>query len=522
MKQPSTRSANLLYLATMVAIVTIGARLQHWSFGWGLIATEVALVLAPTILFLRLARLPVRETLRLRWPGWRPAILSLVIGAGFWPLSIALDQVSALLLGYVPPTPPGYWPTTPAQALLLATGLVIAAPVCEEALFRGYIQRAYQRDGQRRGFLLVSLLFALYHLRFQGLPALLPIALVLGYLAWRSDSLVPSVLAHLAHNGLACLVMVTKALGWSAPTTSLPVAGLGLALAGPPLALVALWQFRRCTTAPTPPPPPEPARRLSHGWPLLAAGAIYLAMAGLELATYGPPSLLPAPPLQLQAAPWQAPVHYTYRIRNTVGDLVGTATCAVTPDERGFTLTTEVHQDAFEARQGRSYWKSGWVKHRLTAHWLRDGLHLTTAEASQEGEFDRIEFAVAPSAEGLAFTVSEDGSTWPDLPLPADALLITEWPWRLSALPFAPGYRARVTLAWPRLWQPERERNEPAAQETTLQVVTSTPITTPAGRFVAWQVTLGNGQTAWYDVKPPHALLQHDDGFVVLQLESME
>ncbi|NUM45516.1 MAG: hypothetical protein HUU38_12500 [Anaerolineales bacterium] len=67
---PSIRSANWLYLLSMLLILTVGTFLQKTSFQWGLLGTEFFLILLPTILFLRANRLSLTGTLSLRWPGW--------------------------------------------------------------------------------------------------------------------------------------------------------------------------------------------------------------------------------------------------------------------------------------------------------------------------------------------------------------------------------------------------------------------------------------------------------------------
>ena len=43
-------------------------------------------------------------------------------------------------------------------------------------MFRGYVQRAYDRGKPLTGIMVGGLIFALYHLQFQGLFALLPVA----------------------------------------------------------------------------------------------------------------------------------------------------------------------------------------------------------------------------------------------------------------------------------------------------------------------------------------------------------
>jgi membrane protease YdiL (CAAX protease family) len=84
------------------------------------------------------------------------------------------------------------------------TMLALVPGVCEELLFRGYAQRQFERAaGPAGGILLAGGLFGLYHLRpSQALP-LTVLGLYMAYLVWRTGSLVPAVLVHIAHNGMA-------------------------------------------------------------------------------------------------------------------------------------------------------------------------------------------------------------------------------------------------------------------------------------------------------------------------------
>jgi len=86
------------------------------------------------------------------------------------------------------------------------TMLALVPGVCEELLFRGYAQRQFERAaGPAGGILLAGGLFGLYHLRpSQALP-LIVLGLYMAYLVWRTGSLLPAVLVHIAHNGFAVI-----------------------------------------------------------------------------------------------------------------------------------------------------------------------------------------------------------------------------------------------------------------------------------------------------------------------------
>jgi len=78
----------------------------------------------------------------------------------------------------------------------------ISAGVCEETGFRGYMQQPIERrHGARSAVLISSVAFTLLHLnKGWATPGMIPIVLcagvLLGLLAWSSNSLIPSMVGH--------------------------------------------------------------------------------------------------------------------------------------------------------------------------------------------------------------------------------------------------------------------------------------------------------------------------------------
>ena len=92
----------------------------------------------------------------------------------------------------------------------LWTGLLVLAVVpaiCEEVAFRGYILSGLLRGNTTRSAIVLSaLLFGFMHVLlslFQQFFNAALLGVVLGYLAVRSGSLLPGIVFHLLHNGLA-------------------------------------------------------------------------------------------------------------------------------------------------------------------------------------------------------------------------------------------------------------------------------------------------------------------------------
>lgn len=85
--------------------------------------------------------------------------------------------------------------------------LAVTPAICEEVLFRGYVQRQAERStGALWGILISGIVFGLYHLRLtQALP-LSALGIFMAYLTWRSGSLLPAFIVHLANNSFAAVL----------------------------------------------------------------------------------------------------------------------------------------------------------------------------------------------------------------------------------------------------------------------------------------------------------------------------
>ncbi len=120
------------------------------------------------------------------------------------------------------------------QALrLLVLSLVVAAvvaPLGEELLFRGYMQRRLvQRWGPAAGVLVTAALFGLIHMDKLQTPFALALGVMLGWIAVRSGSILPALLAHAAVNAWAVVESHLR-LSPHTPAACALVAALGVAL----------------------------------------------------------------------------------------------------------------------------------------------------------------------------------------------------------------------------------------------------------------------------------------------------
>ncbi|MCC9600835.1 CPBP family intramembrane metalloprotease [Stieleria sp. JC731] len=120
--------------------------------------------------------------------------------------------------------------------------------LCEELLFRGYIQtRLNSLIGPIFGILIASLLFAVFHLDWVHVIAVMPLGIYLGVIAWRSASIFPAMLAHFINNSISvfAVVLAPEQEGQlpSGQMVLFLMMVLSLSLAGTVVTAIALWRY---------------------------------------------------------------------------------------------------------------------------------------------------------------------------------------------------------------------------------------------------------------------------------------
>jgi membrane protease YdiL (CAAX protease family) len=198
----------LLVLATFFATQGLVARLLllfELDTAWMMaIVYAVASAVLGLLMLRQGKRLP-----RLRlWPK-KPAALGVGLLAGAASAALSLGLVKLLTrLGW---SPPGEVELHPRGSGLFAifVAIVVLAPLAEETFFRGWLQNAIAADlpenRRRRAVLYGALAFAAVHVGSLYVPQLL-LGLAAGALYFWSGGLLPGMLAHAVHNGLALLL----------------------------------------------------------------------------------------------------------------------------------------------------------------------------------------------------------------------------------------------------------------------------------------------------------------------------
>ncbi|HET6982159.1 MAG TPA: ABC transporter permease subunit/CPBP intramembrane protease [Myxococcaceae bacterium] len=175
-----------------------------------ILGTQLGLMLLPSLLWCRVFKAPLRETLQLRLPSGRGWLGTVLLAAGGWSVGALVwsqllrfpgaraytDWLGELL---------GKQGQLGLGAALLLVALVPA--VVEEVTFRGVVLAGLRRSGSR--WIAIggsALIFGLFHINPYHVVAATVVGLLLGWVALESGSIVPSILIHLVNNGAQVLL----------------------------------------------------------------------------------------------------------------------------------------------------------------------------------------------------------------------------------------------------------------------------------------------------------------------------
>jgi len=171
------------------------------------------IILAPPIYYLTIKQKPILESLRIKIVSLDTIQYSLIFSIG---VLIIIDTIDRIIHQIIPT--PDYiidlsgimQPDSLLGYVFLFLAVVIVAPIGEEIVFRGFLQKFLEEHWKdiTRAVLVTSLFFAMIHFNPFWTIQIYILGVLLGFLSWKTKSVIPSIMLHSINNGSAYILSV--------------------------------------------------------------------------------------------------------------------------------------------------------------------------------------------------------------------------------------------------------------------------------------------------------------------------
>ena len=227
---------NLVYLIAMLLLIlgSIIIKLMDAGFEVSAIFVELIAIALPAIVFAKRRNRDAKSFLRINFLRPWDGLLVIGIFLTAYPVGVFLNylvMIGLMRLGRVVP-PDIAVPTDIGMFLLQLLSIAGSAALCEELLFRGFIMRAYEGMGWKKGIFISAGLFSALHLSAQNIAATFYLGLLLGYVVYKTNSIFAGMLGHFLNNSIAIVLNATlrnipglKGADLKAATQAMPTTG---------------------------------------------------------------------------------------------------------------------------------------------------------------------------------------------------------------------------------------------------------------------------------------------------------
>lgn len=207
---PSSFAAGMLYFSVLLlmllsSLLTNRINTQGDRYYYYMFLLQLATIGLPTIAYLVFRKKNIKYSLRLGKASLAEVLLSIGMAVFGYGVIIFLNLLWIMFLSkFGSPQPTPIPPIETGRHYLMAVVVIGAAPaILEEFMFRGVIQRGYEKYGKWASIVFTGILFAFLHLSIVSIPAIILMGILLSYIANRANSVWVSVTYHFINNTIA-------------------------------------------------------------------------------------------------------------------------------------------------------------------------------------------------------------------------------------------------------------------------------------------------------------------------------
>ena len=174
-----------------------------------------SLMVVPLVLYLKFKNLSIIDSVRFKTLKSTTVWSIILFSLG---LIILSDELDRIIQFYIPA--PEYIvdlnhllkPESIFDGFLLFFAIVILAPLGEEIIFRGFLQQILEKEWKdsTRAVLFTALIFSLIHMNPYWFFQIYILGVFLGFLAWKTNSIIAPLILHGLNNFIALLLSLSE------------------------------------------------------------------------------------------------------------------------------------------------------------------------------------------------------------------------------------------------------------------------------------------------------------------------
>jgi membrane protease YdiL (CAAX protease family) len=167
--------------------IQLDIQISGSPIGTSILAGSEVILLCPLLVYLRRFNIN-RAQLGIYIRNWRQALTDVLFGLSVGllmiPISFFASALNELILGPEPGAENisrAFTVTSPIEAILLFSSIVLVVAPVEEVIVRGFLQQGLERSlGKFKGLLLASIFFSIMHLSLWSIFPLTLLGIVIG------------------------------------------------------------------------------------------------------------------------------------------------------------------------------------------------------------------------------------------------------------------------------------------------------------------------------------------------------
>ena len=171
-----------------------------------LIGMQIAMFILPLLIWLIITRDSFKANMPNQALGGKNIVLLVIISFVLQPVALLLSGISGLFFPNV--VPDFFYHLAPQPLLLTLLAVAVTPAICEELVFRGYIQSQYKDRTIRKAALINGLFFAIIHFNLQQFAYTFVLGVILAYMVHYSRSIWAAIIPHFIFNASQILLSV--------------------------------------------------------------------------------------------------------------------------------------------------------------------------------------------------------------------------------------------------------------------------------------------------------------------------